>query len=310
MPSGNTTKQQQELSIIFDSVPAWIFYKDKENRFIRVNKAFSAAMNQPKDNLEGKSLFDIYPKDQAEAFWQDDKQIIESGKSKTNIIESANTAKGLRWVQTDKIPYLDEKGDIIGVIGFSIDITDRKRAEEKIAGSQLMLQKIIDLIPIRIFWKDMKLNYLGCNKAFAQDAGKTRTEDVVGKDDFQMGWKDQADLYRKDDMAVITSKKSKIDYEEEQTTPTGSKIWLNTNKVPLSDDNGKIIGVLGTYIDITDRKLTDNKLRESLENTNERTADVEKINKLMLGRELKMIELKAKVEELTKKLERTNSTAK
>jgi PAS domain S-box-containing protein len=125
-------KQQEEQQIILDSVPAWIFYKDKENRFIRVNKSFAEIMGMPKEKLEGKSLFDLYPKEQAEAFWKDDKEVMSSGNPKRNIIEPMKAGKGTLWVQTDKIPYRDEKDNIIGIIGFTIDITERKKAEEEL----------------------------------------------------------------------------------------------------------------------------------------------------------------------------------
>ncbi len=121
---------KQEMQIILDSVRAWIFYKDKENKYIKVNKAFADVMNRPKEQLENVSLFDLYPKEQAEAFWKDDKEIIESGKSRMNIIEPMDSPDGLRWVQTDKIPYIDSDGKLIGVIGFTLDITERKKAED------------------------------------------------------------------------------------------------------------------------------------------------------------------------------------
>lgn len=281
----------QEYLIIFDSVPAWIFYKNKDNIFVRVNKAFCDAMEKSKEELEGKSLFDIYPHDQAQKFWDDDLEVIKSGVSKKSIVEKIDTPKGLRWVETNKIPYKDAHGDIIGVIGFTVDITDRIRAEEIKKNSQIMLQKIIDVLPIRIFWKDINLCYLGCNIAFAKDAGKSTPEEIIGKDDFQMGWKDQAEMYRKDDMEVINSKTPIINHIENQTTPEGNTIWLNTNKLPLMGDNGEVRGVLGTYMDITDKKIADDNLKKALEESKE-------INELMIGRELKMIEMKKKIEEL------------
>lgn len=128
----NLKRQQEELEIILDSVPALIFYKDKENRFIRVNKVLAEIMGISKEQFEGKPLSDLYPKDRAEAYWKADKEVIASGKPVTNIIESTETKQGIRWVQTDKVPYRDAQGNIIGIIGFSIDITDRKRVEEEL----------------------------------------------------------------------------------------------------------------------------------------------------------------------------------
>jgi PAS domain S-box-containing protein len=123
---------QQELQIMLDHVPAWIFFKDKENRFVRVNKVFAEIMGKSKEELEGKSLFDLYPKEQAEAFWQDDKEVMGAGRPKTNIIEVAEIKKEKRWVQTDKVPYRNEAGEIVGIIGFTVDITERVRLEAEL----------------------------------------------------------------------------------------------------------------------------------------------------------------------------------
>ena len=124
------SKKQEELQTIFDSSRGLIFYKDLENHFIRVNKAFAEIMGLPKEQLEGWSLFELYPNEEAEAFWRDDKQVIASGKAKVGIEEKMQSKQGQRWVQTDKIPHRDAEGNIIGVIGFSVDITERKKAEE------------------------------------------------------------------------------------------------------------------------------------------------------------------------------------
>jgi PAS domain S-box-containing protein len=134
------------------------------------------------------------------------------------------------------------------------DITERKRAEEALRASQKMIEEIINTIPVRVFWKDRNLIYLGCNSIFARDAGFADPKEVIGKDDFQMGWREQAELYRADDRQVIESGCSKLLIEEPQTTSEGNTITLLTSKIPLLDSNGEIGGVIGTYFDISDRK--------------------------------------------------------
>ena len=160
-------------------------------------------------------------------------------------------------------PIYDTKGRIIGTSSIVRDITERKRAEEALRASHQIIEGIINAIPVRVFWKDRDLVYLGCNAIFAQDAGFADPKDIVGKDDYQMGWRDQAELYRGDDRQVIESDRSKLLIEEPQTTPEGKTIVLLTSKIPLRSSEGEIIGVLGTYMDITERKRMEEDLRRS-----------------------------------------------
>jgi PAS domain S-box-containing protein len=134
------TNQRKELQVILESVPAMIFYKNKENHFVHTNKAFEDAMGLPKEKLQGQSLFDLYPKEMAEAYWNDDKEVMASRNSKYGIVEPMQTPNGTRIIQTDKIPYFDESGNVIGVIGFAIDITERKRAEEALKTAHAELE--------------------------------------------------------------------------------------------------------------------------------------------------------------------------
>jgi PAS domain S-box-containing protein len=134
------------------------------------------------------------------------------------------------------------------------EITERKRAEEALRTSQLMLGEIINALPARVFWKDKNLVYLGCNTAFARDAGFAGPKDMIGKNDNQMVWREQADAYRRDDRQVIESGQPRLLIEESQTTPAGKTITLLSSKLPLRDAKGEIIGMLGTYLDITERK--------------------------------------------------------
>jgi PAS domain S-box-containing protein len=134
------------------------------------------------------------------------------------------------------------------------EITQRKRAEEALRESQLMLGEIINALPARVFWKDRNLVYLGCNTVFARDAGFAGPKDMIGKNDNQMVWREQAEAYRRDDWQVIESGQPKLLIEESQTTPAGKTITLLSSKLPLRDFKGKIIGMLGTYLDITARK--------------------------------------------------------
>ncbi|MDY0018447.1 MAG: PAS domain-containing protein [Anaerolineae bacterium] len=126
--------------------------------------------------------------------------------------------------------------------------------QQALQGSQQMLQSIMDNLPQAIFWKGYDLTFLGCNREFAADAGLERSEDIVGKSDFDMPWAELAEQYRLDDLQVLQTGNAKLDYEEPQVTLEGHQVWMRTSKVPLRDASDNVIAVLGIYQDITEQK--------------------------------------------------------
>jgi diguanylate cyclase (GGDEF)-like protein/PAS domain S-box-containing protein len=154
-------------------------------------------------------------------------------------------------------------GNQLGRIWCFRDITEQSHAQAALTESNTLLQTIIESTPIRIFWKDKSLRYLGCNTAFARDAGMPSPQDIIGKDDYQMGWREQAELYRADDRLVMEFFKPKLSFDEQQTTPAGETIWLRTSKVPLCNVDNENIGLLGIYEDITEHKKYEEELRAS-----------------------------------------------
>jgi PAS domain S-box-containing protein len=169
----------------------------------------------------------------------------------------------IRTIIARYAPVMDAQGKVIRTFGANQDITERKRIEDALRNSEQILEGILNAIPVRVFWKDKELNYLGCNTSFARDAGFEKPEEIIGRDDYSMGWRDQAELYRADDRKVIESGIPKFMIEEPQTTPAGETIYLLTSKLPLFDARGDAIGILGTYLDITERKRAEEALRES-----------------------------------------------
>jgi PAS domain S-box-containing protein len=155
----------------------------------------------------------------------------------------------------------DDNGQPIAVQSSFFDITERKQAEAALKENQQLLQLVMDNIPQSVFWKDKNLTYLGVNQAFAEDAGFTSPQEIVGRNDFDMPWKEQAELYRADDQRVLEGGEPKLNYEEPQTGPAGQVTWLRTSKIPMREANGNIFAVLGMYEDITERKKVEEQIR-------------------------------------------------
>jgi len=135
-----------------------------------------------------------------------------------------------------------------------------KQEEQARRKTEKMFQLIIDSIPQFIFWKDTESVLLGCNSSFAQAAGVETPENIVGKTDYDLAWKkEEADAFRADDKEVMDNDTAKLNIIEPQLQADGKQAWLETNKIPLHDDEGKVIGVVGTFADITERKQADDE---------------------------------------------------
>lgn len=124
---------------------------------------------------------------------------------------------------------------------------------------------VIETIPVRVFWKDKNLNYLGCNTLFALDAGKLSPSSIIGTIDSMLSWHEIADLLNKDDMQVMESGEAKLGYTEHQVKSAENIKWYKTSKVPLRNSENNIVGILGTYEDITERKVAEDALIKSEE---------------------------------------------
>lgn len=127
---------------------------------------------------------------------------------------------------------------------------------------RLLLKTIIDSIHIRFFWKDLDGVYLGCNKAFLEDAHLKDESEIIGKTDYDQVWKEDAERFIEDDRRVCESGVPELNFIERQPQENGKYIMLSTSKIPLRDLSGKIIGILGLYQDITEEYEGKEKIKE------------------------------------------------
>ena len=189
---------------------------------------------------------------------------LKSEKSLTNYEMRFRRKNGdSAWAMLNLSLVEDDAGAGRVIEGTFVDITERKQAEEELYRSRQMLRSTLDTIPQRVFWKDRKSIYLGCNRAFATDAGLKNPAEIIGKTDFELAWSGAAERYRADDQRVIETGSAKLNFDDTQSRSDGSLLWLRTNKLPVRDREDKVTGVIGTYEDITERKRAEEALHES-----------------------------------------------
>ncbi len=184
-------------------------------------------------------------------------QLISKTVEHSVIVEGKITWQ--RW--TNRV-ILDRDGAIIEFQSVGIDITERKKMEEALREQREFLRLIIDNIPQYLFWKDMNCVYLGCNNRFAQFVNLKNPEEIVGKTDFDLLWQAQAESICGIERRLMETDTPEYHVIKQNRQANGSVQWTETNKIPLHDVNGKVVGILGTTEDITERWTAEEKRHE------------------------------------------------
>ncbi|MDD1681521.1 MAG: PAS domain S-box protein, partial [Methanoregula sp.] len=250
------------LKISADRSSDEVFWLDFSGRILYANDAACRATGYSPGEFASMKIFELDP-DFQPGVWQ--ASVADLRERKNQFITTRHRRKDGSIMDVEIVAVYVSQDDKEYSFAYVRDITERKRTEEALFNSRQMLQLVLDTIPQRVFWKDRNSVYLGCNMPLARDAGYTNPADLIGKDDFDTASKATADLYRADDRQVMETGQPRLNFEEPQIKPDGSHAWLRTSKVPLRDRRGSIIGVLGTYEDITDLKHAEESLRENEE---------------------------------------------
>lgn len=170
------------------------------------------------------------------------------------------------WIRENARAIADAGGAVIYYEGTVENITERKQVEEALRESQHMLQLVMDNIPQCVFWKNQDSIFLGCNRNFAEIVGVGCSENIVGKTDHDIPTKkEKADFYRRSDRQIMQTGIPEYHVIESLVRADGELALLDTNKIPLRDAKGNIVGILITFEDVTERQRTEAELQKAKE---------------------------------------------
>ena len=278
-----TTEISQErllLRTLLDNLPDAIYAKDTTGRKTMANPADLTNLRcKTEAEAIGKSDFDFFSPDIAEKFWADDQKVIQ-GQPVINREEYFLNDEGeKRWLMTSKLPLRDQNGKIVGLVGIGRDITERKRAEQTVANERALLRSLVDHLPVAVYLKDLAGRKTLANPMERSYTGATSEVEVLGKMDSDLFPPEVAAAYRADDQKVLDTGQPVINREGSFTKPDGSVIWFLTSKVPLRDATGRVSGLAGINLDITERMRAEEALRDSDEKLRQFAAQLERSNR-------------------------------
>jgi PAS domain S-box-containing protein len=288
--SDDTLREIEErFRITFNQAAVGIAHISPDGHFLRVNRKYCDIVGYNYDELIKRTFWDITHPDDRE----NDRKILHQlldGTIDTTAFEKRYIRKdgSIVWVNLTSSAVREKNRPLKYFIAVIEDITERKHTEETIRTSREMLRLVMDNVPQAVFWKDVNSVYLGCNAVFARFAGVETPDNIVGKTDYGLAWtKEEADSFRKDDRRVMDTNTPIYHIIEPQLQADGKHAWLDTNKIPLHDKEGKVVGILGTYEDITERKNYEIEL-ERLKSQAElyvdiMAHDINNMNQAMMG---------------------------
>ncbi|MCU0914118.1 MAG: PAS domain S-box protein [Planctomycetes bacterium] len=266
-------RERDRAQRYLDTAGVMLVALNEKGRITLINRKGSQILGYEEQELLGKDWFETCLPSQAQGsvravFERLRAGEIEAARYAENAVRTRSGEERLMaWHNT---VLTDDTGRIIGALSSGEDITERRKAEEELRRGEerlrqqtALLRNVLAHIPYFVFWKDLDSVYLGCNEVFARSAGVEGPDDIVGKTDYDLVWKNEAPLYRQCDKQVMDGGVSLLNFEEPQTREDGRQITLLTSKVPLRDADGRVAGVLGIYTDITERKSLEDALRES-----------------------------------------------
>jgi PAS domain S-box-containing protein len=287
-------EENRNFQNLFETIDDFLLVCDMNGTLIHTNPSVEKRLGHSRKELKNMSIFELYPDDSRASIYQ---VIARMQSERSTTCGEPLLTKNGTTIPVEMNVFQGSWKNKKVIFGVARDIASRQRTESALRESQQMLQLIMDTIPMSVFWKDKDSVYLGCNVTFIRECGLEKIEDVVGKTPYDLFDPSLAPGIIGRDQSVIESNQPMFNYLQSHTRHDGSIGWREISKIPLHNDEGLAVGVLGVWRDVTEQNRAEERLKRTLE-------DMERFNQLMRGRERRTLELKAEINDLLKQLEK------
>ncbi|MDD5692473.1 MAG: PAS domain S-box protein, partial [Candidatus Omnitrophica bacterium] len=291
---------QLQQRAILNNIPDMVWLKDKESRFVEVNEAFGAACGLAPDDVKGKTDLDIWPRELAQSYRADDREVMTTKKRKRIEERLADKQGQIQWLETVKTPVFDNKGVVVGTTGIARDITERKRIEDRLKEIRAELEIRVKVRTVELSRANEKLRKEISERKKSDEALRISEERFRTVADFTYDWEywqgadnrmiyvspsckritgysakefmDDPDLIEKivhpDDIVSLRKKTndavdncSKLEVDFRIIDRSGSIHWLSHVCIPVYGKDGKLLGRRASNRDITEKKNYERELQ-------------------------------------------------
>ncbi|WP_370273672.1 PAS domain-containing protein [Methanosarcina sp. MSH10X1] len=259
------------LETLLDTIPAPVFYKDSEGRYLGCNDILARqVLGLEKEEIIGKTFAEAYrqsPGGISLEIPQDDLELLRKGGSDTYEKEITCADGVKRDFLASRATFPDEEGKTRNIVTVLLDVTGLRKAESKLQNNVRFLETLLDSIPSPVFQRDLNEIYVNCNESFARQIMGLSKDEVIGGSfrEFQKRIpKELAEIYHKDDRSLIEKRGSNY-YETRVICADGVERDFIFHKATYQDSSGKVAGVVGVMLDITQRKEAEKTVRKSEE---------------------------------------------
>ncbi len=296
------SKEKALMDALLGNAGESIYFKDEKSRFIKASDSMATMFKvKSVEKMYGKTDFDFFTEEHARPAFEDEMNIIRTGKPILNKIEKETHADGrITWVSTSKMPLRNNAGKIIGTFGISKDITDLRKMEmeiketnealqaqeeelrqnleemqtvqdelqrqkEELSKEKAFMDALLGNAKETIYFKDEKSRFVKVSYSMAKLFKVKSVEELYGKTDFDFFTEEHARPAFEDEMRIMKTGNPILNQVEKETHADGRIVWVSTSKMPLRNEEGKIIGTFGISTDITSIKKMEMELKEKNE---------------------------------------------